>query len=202
MFDSNDQFFINTVLDKYLDWCNKCMKKTLVYKLKPIPNNPTEILAIKNGKETKHNYYPIGLYDIDKQEFKYHNQVNKVLLGHILKRYNIKDIFGSDATIKKIFKDTVKMTPMEQNIIPCLISIFHPSLNVVKFEFTDKKNMTLYSLVKLNMECDMHFDTFLDDMKVVKAVRNYKPTKKNASNKAYDKPKKAPKKTSKKPSKK
>jgi hypothetical protein len=154
------------------------MKKTLVYKLKPIPNNPTEILAIKNGKETKHNYYPIGLYDIDKQEFKYHNQVNKVLLGHILKRYNIKDIFGSDATIKKIFKDTVKMTPMEQNIIPCLISIFHPSLNVVKFEFTDKKNLTLYSLVKLNMECDMHFDTFLDDMKIIKAVITSKLSKK------------------------
>jgi hypothetical protein len=194
MFDANDKFLIHTVLDKYLDWCNNCLKKTLIYKFKPIPNNPTEILATKNGKETKHNYYPIGLYDINKQEFSYHNQVNKVLLGHILKRYNIKDIFGSDATIKKIFKDTVKMTPMEQNIIPCLISIFHPSLNVVKFEFTDKKNLTLYSLVKLNMECHMHFDTFLDDMKIIKAVITSKLSKKAS--------KKASKKSSKKSSKK
>jgi len=178
MFDSNDQFLINTVLDKYLDWCNKCLKKTLIYKLKFIPNNPSEIIGVKNGEETKYNYYPIGLYDSDKQEFTYINKINKILLEHILKHYNVKEIFGSDVTIKKIFKDIVKMTPMQQNIIPCLLSIFHPSINVIKFQFTDKKNITLYSLVKLNIKCDMDFDKFIDDMKIIKGVRNYKSSKK------------------------
>ena len=198
MFDANDEFLINVVLDKYLDWCNNCLKKTLIYKFKPIPNNPIEILAIKNGKETKHNYYPIGLYDIDKEEFSYHSKINKVLLQHILKHYNIKDIFGSDATIKKIFKDTVKMTPMQQNIIPCLLAIFNPALNVVKFQFTDKKNITLYALVKINIQCDIDFDKFIDDMQLVKGLRNYKPAKKTSAKKASSK--KPTKKSSKKSS--
>ena len=195
MFDTNDSLLIYTILDKYTNYINDCMKKTLEYKLNFIPGKRTEIIAIKNGIETQHNFITIGFYHKDKNEFKFEKSINEILLNHILKKYDVINIFGSESTIKKLFKETVKMNFKEHTVIPCLISIFHPAFNIVKFEFTDKKNVIMYAMIKLNIKCKLDYDQFLYEMSIMKSFCNFNKTK--TSKKKTSKKKTSKKKTSK-----
>ena len=186
MFNTNDKLLITTILKKYTKYIKDCMKKTLEYKLIFNPESTTKIMAIKNNIKTSHAFFPIGIYYKDIKEFKYHQDINNFLLDHIEKNYDLVDIFSSDSTIKKLFNSNIQISAKEHLIIPCLISIMNPAFNIVKFELEDNnkimKNKTMYALIKLNIECKLDYDKFLDEMSIYKSVINI--------NKYYDSKKK------------
>ena len=184
MFDNNDIILITTIVKKYKKYIEDCMKKTQEYKLIPDPKSDSEIIAVKNGKETRHAFIPIGFYDKNKNEFIYKNMININLLEHIQKYYNLNDIFGSDSTIKKLFSNIVEINSKDHLVIPCLISIMNPAFNVVKISLSDAKGKIMYALVKLNIECKFDYDNFLKEMSVNKFISDY--------SKLYDTKKKKP----------
>jgi hypothetical protein len=175
MFDTNDTLLISMILNKYSDYIYDCMNKTLDYELSLETFKDSKITAIKNGKKTEHLFFPIGTYYKDKEQFQYWKDINEYLLSHLTKHYNLTDIFGSDSTIKKLFKNTVIINFKQHLVIPCFISIMNPGFNVAKFQFTDDKgkimtNMTMYALVKLNIKCKLDYDKFLDEMSIYKSL--------------------------------
>jgi hypothetical protein len=177
MFDSNDTMLINMILNKYSDYIYDCMNKTLDYKLSLETFKDSKITAMKNGKKTEHLFFPIGTYYKDKEQFQYWKDMNEYLLDHLIKHYNLIDIFGSDSTIKKLFKNTVMINFKQHLVIPCFISIMNPGFNVVKFQFTDEKgkimaNVTMYALVKLDIKCKLDYDKFLSEMGIYKSLSN------------------------------
>jgi hypothetical protein len=176
MFDTNDKLLITTILKKYTKYIKDCMKKTLEYKLIFNPESTTEIMAIKNDIKSSHLFFPIGIYYKDIKEFKYYQDINNFLLDHIEKNYDLVDIFGSDSTIKKLFNSNVQISAKEHLVILCLIAIMNPAFNIVKFELEDNnkimKNKTMYALVKLNIECELDYDKFLNEMSIYKSVIN------------------------------
>jgi hypothetical protein len=176
MFDTNDKLLITTILKKYTKYIKDSMKKTLEYKLIFNPESTTEIMAIKNNIKTSHSFFPIGIYYKDIKEFKYHQDINNFLLDHIEKHYDLDNIFGSDSTIKKLFNSNVQISTKEHLVILCLIAIMNPAFNIVKFELEDNnkimKNKTMYALVKLNIECELDYNKFLNEMSIYKSVIN------------------------------
>jgi hypothetical protein len=178
MFNEHDNFLIFKILYDYEKWYNNCMKKSSTYKIKSISSTinktssfinstMTEALFVKNKKETIHKFFPIGIYNEDKYEFVYVKGTNKVILDHILKRYDIIDIFGSDSTIKKLFKATVKLSPSEHIIILCIFAIFNPAFSIIKYK-PDDKNLTIYGFAQLNIKCNLDYDKFIDNMSLVR----------------------------------
>ena len=131
----------------------------------------TEALFVKNKKETIHKFFPIGIYNEDKDEFVYVKGTNKVILNNILKRYDIIDIFGSDSTIKKLFKHSVKLSPSEHIIILCIFAIFNPAFSIIKLN-PDDKNLTIYGFAQLNIKCNLDYDKFIDNMSLVRLSLN------------------------------
>lgn len=165
MFNDYDLKLINQILTKYKTWYNKCIKKALTYKITSISNTYTEAKVVKNKKETIHKFFPVGIYNEDKQEFKYIKGINKIILKNILERYDIKNIFGSELTIKKLFKNTVKISHDYHTVIPCLLAIFNPAFSVINNQI---ENLKIYSFIQLNIKCDLDYDKFIDDMSIVK----------------------------------
>ena len=165
MFNDYDYSLIIELLYHYEKWYNNCMKKALTYKIKSISDNMTEAIFVKNKKESTHKFIPFGFYDEDKQIFKYTNKVDS-----IIKRYDIIDIFGSDSTIKKLFKNTVKLSSNEHIVILCIIAIFNPAFSIIKIN--PKKNTTLYALVPLNIKCNLDYNKFIYNMSSVRMSFN------------------------------
>ena len=175
MFDTNDTLLISMILNKYTDYINDCMNKTLDYKLSLETFKDSKITATKNGKKTEHLFFPIGTYYKDKEQFQYWKDMNEYLVGHLTKHYDLTDIFGSDSMIKKLFKNTVMINFKYHLVIPCFIAIMNPGFNVVKFQFTDDKgkimtNVIMYALVKLDIKCKLDYDKFLDEMGIYKTL--------------------------------
>jgi hypothetical protein len=204
MFDSTDKIFISTLLKNCQKYLKDCMKKTLKYKIILEPNENNELVAftIKKNVKTKHLFFPIGVYHNNEQEFRYYEGWNNILLEHVQKyddiiKYDNTDIFSS--TINKLFENTVKISPKDYLVIPCLLALANPAFNIVEFE-TEDTNVKIYALIKLDIKCPFNYDNFLKEWDVLKSVivlKNHyisrsnkkKPIKKKSSKKKLSKKK-------------
>lgn len=174
MFDSTDKIFISTLLKNCQKYLKDCMKKTLKYKIILEPNENNELVAftIKKNVKTKHLFFPIGVYHNNEQEFRYYEGWNNILLEHVQKyddiiKYDNTDIFSS--TINKLFENTVKISPKDYLVIPCLLALANPAFNIVEFE-TEDTNVKIYALIKLDIKCPFNYDKFLKDWSITKSV--------------------------------
>ena len=82
-------------------------------------------------------------------------------------KYDNTDIFSS--TINKLFENTVKISPKDYLVIPCLLAIANPAFNIVEFE-TENTNVKIYALIKLDIKCQFNYDKFLKDWSITKSV--------------------------------
>lgn len=174
MFDSTDKIFISTLLKNCQKYLKDCMKKTLKYKIILEPNENNELVAftIKKNVKIKHLFSPIGAYHNNEQEFRYYEGWNNILLEHVQKyddiiKYDNTDIFSS--TINKLFENTVKISPKDYLVIPCLLALANPAFNIVEFE-TEDTNVKIYALIKLDIKCQFNYDKFLKDWSITKSV--------------------------------
>ena len=204
MFDSTDKIFISTLLKNCQKYLKDCMKKTLKYKIILEPNENNELVAftIKKNIKEERLFCPIGVYHNNEQEFRYYEGWNNILLEHVQKyddiiKYDNTDIFSS--TINKLFENTVKISPKDYLVIPCLLALANPAFNIVEFE-TEDTNVKIYALIKLDIKCPFNYDNFLKEWDVLKSVivlKNHyisrsnkkKPTKKKSSKKKLNKKK-------------
>ena len=176
MFNSTDKIFISTLLKNCEKYLKDCMKKTLKYKIVVEPNKDNELLAftVKKNVKTERLFFPIGVYHNNEQEFRYYEGWNNVLLEHVQKYNSIikydetTDIFGS--TINKLFKDTVKISPKDYLVIPCLLAIANPAFNIVEFETSEDTNLKMYTLVELDMKCPFNYNKFLKEWSITKSI--------------------------------
>lgn len=175
MFDSTDKIFISTLLKNCEKYLKDCMKKTLKYKIILEPNKNNELVAftIKNNIKKERLFCPIGVYHNNEQEFRYYKEWNDLLLEHVQKyddliKYDDIDIFSS--TINKLFKDTVKISPKDYLVIPCLLAIANPAFNIVEFETSENTNVKIYMLIKLDMKCPFNYNKFLKEWSITKSV--------------------------------
>lgn len=174
MFDSTDKIFISTLLKNCEKYLKDCMKKTLKYKIVVEPNKDNELVAftMKKNIKTERLFFPIGVYHNNEQEFRYYKGWNNILLEHVQKyddiiKYDNTDIFSS--TINKLFENTVKISPKDYLVIPCLLAIANPAFNIVEFE-TENTNVKIYALIKLDIKCQFNYDKFLKDWSITKSV--------------------------------
>lgn len=174
MFDSTDKIFISTLLKNCEKYLKDCMKKTLKYKIVVEPNKDNELVAftMKKNIKTERLFFPIGVYHNNEQEFRYYEGWNNILLEHVQKyddiiKYDNTDIFSS--TINKLFENTVKISPKDYLVIPCLLAIANPAFNIVEFE-TENTNVKIYALIKLDIKCQFNYDKFLKDWSITKSV--------------------------------
>lgn len=174
MFDSTDKIFISTLLKNCVKYLKDCMKKTLKYKIILEPNENNELVAftIKKNIKEERLFCPIGVYHNNEQEFRYYEGWNNILLEHVQKyddiiKYDNTDIFSS--TINKLFENTVKISPKDYLVIPCLLALANPAFNIVEFE-TEDTNVKIYALIKLDIKCPFNYDKFLKDWSITKSV--------------------------------
>jgi hypothetical protein len=175
MFDSTDKIFISTLLKNCEKYLKDCMKKTLKYKIVVEPNKDNELIAftVKKNIKTERLFFPIGVYHNNEQEFRYYKGWNNVLLEHVQKYDDIikydetTDIFSS--TINKLFENTVKISPKDYLVIPCLLAIANPAFNIVEFE-TENTNVKIYALIELDTKCQFNYNKFLKDWSITKSV--------------------------------
>lgn len=55
-----------------------------------------------------------------------------------LKKFDVKNIFGTMKTINELFKQRIKIDKKYHYVIPYLIAIFSPAFNVIRFRNGDK----------------------------------------------------------------
>jgi hypothetical protein len=67
-------------------------------------------------------------------------------------------VFGSDETLKKLYRPVVKFDEKDMNVIPYLMDILNGAFNVIRFK---SKNAYVYALVRLNnIKETFKFDEF------------------------------------------
>ena len=96
-----------------------------------------------------------GVYDLIKDNFVWQNKMN-ILLFNFSKKY--LPIFGSDETLKKLFKPVVKFDKNDMNVIPYLMEALNAEYSVIRFK---SHTAYIYALVKLDdIKETFNFDEF------------------------------------------
>jgi hypothetical protein len=106
--------------------------------------------------KTKPEFFEIfGYYDLSKNIFVWQNNMN-IQVSNFSKQY--LPVFGSDETLKKLFRPVVKFDEKDMNVIPYLMDMLHGAFNVIRFK---SKNAYVYALVRLNnIKETFKFDEF------------------------------------------
>ena len=96
-----------------------------------------------------------GVYDLIKDNFVWQNKMN-ILLFNFSKKY--LPIFGSDETLKKLFKPVVKFDKNDMNVIPYLMEALNAEYSVIRFK---SHTAYTYALVKIDdIKETFNFDEF------------------------------------------
>jgi hypothetical protein len=91
------------------------------------------------------DFYSIfGYYDMDNKTFYWENKMNEHSYNITKDKY--MNIFGSDCTLKKLFRPTVRFTTKYMNVIPYLMEALNENLNVVRVK---SFNGYIYALTKV-----------------------------------------------------
>ena len=72
--------------------------------------------------------------------------MNEILEQHLYK-YDIKDLFGTDSTIKKLFTNVVKIENKDEFAIPFFIAMMNPAFNLVSFMDGKNNNEIIFWLI-------------------------------------------------------
>jgi hypothetical protein len=92
------------------------------------------------------SYYVIfGYYNINNDTFYWKNNMNNISYN-ITKKYHM-DVFGSNYTIKKLFRQEVSFDREYMNIIPYLMEALNEDLNVIRIKVD---NCYIYALTKVD----------------------------------------------------
>jgi hypothetical protein len=128
-------------------------------------------------------YSVFGCYDMDSKTFHWENKMNEHSYSITKNKY--MDIFGSDYTLKNLFKPTVRINVKYMNVIPYLMEALNENLNVVRVK---SFNGYIYALTKvegINKTFNLNvFEEALipyrNEKGIVKVrIRNYTAKKKN-----------------------
>jgi hypothetical protein len=128
------------------------------------------------------DFYSIfGYYDMDSKTFYWENKMNEHSYNITKQKY--MNIFGSDSTLKKLFRPTVIFSTKYMNVIPYLMEALNENLNVVRVK---SFNGYIYALTKVEGINKMfNSDIFEEALihyrneKEVNKVRNQTQKKKN-----------------------
>jgi uncharacterized protein YqhQ len=130
------------------------------------------------------DFYSIfGYYDMDSKTFHWENKMNEHSYSITKQKYI--NIFGSDSTLKKLFRPTVRFSTKYMNIIPYLMEALNENLNVVRVK---SFNGYIYALTNVEgIHKTFNLDIFEEalihyrnEKEVGKVrVRNYTRKKKN-----------------------
>lgn len=178
MFINLDKLLFAAVL-KYRDTFEKVITKSLKYQIKLTKDvaqlKKIKINVIKNGENFTRNIFMLGYHNKSEEIFRWFNSMNEIALKHI-QRHNIKDIFGSDTTIKKLFQPEIEISNKYHYVIPYLVAIFNPAYNIVRFEHGDTY---VYAMIQLNIVNNFDFDDFVNEMtlyRIASSIKDIKPS--------------------------
>jgi hypothetical protein len=170
MFDAYDELFMDIIL-RYRVGYEKEIVKSLKYELlitsEIVSAQKMTISAKKNGKTSERGILMFGIYDRHNEEWGWINGTNIALYKHLEKYGNIKEEFGSDVTINKLFVNKLQISNKFHYAIPYFIAIFNPMFNLVRFSDEDNKYY-LYALVQLNIKHDFDFNNFIRNVEYYK----------------------------------
>ena len=162
MFTDLDKCLFRIVLN-YKKIFEEVITTSLKYKINltkdAFISNKTQVTT-KNGKKIDRLIFPFGYQDKTKQKFKWLDNIKEMFLQH-MEKYDIKKIFGTDSTIKKLFESEFEISNDFHYVLPYLIAIFNPSFNLVRFQSGD---IYYYALVELNIDVDFIFDDFICEL--------------------------------------
>lgn len=85
-----------------------------------------------------------GYYNLAKDMFVWQNEMNTISYDFVQKNY--MRLFGSDETLKKLFRPTVKFEKKNMNVIPYLMEALNANFNVVRFKSSTDY---IYALTKV-----------------------------------------------------
>jgi hypothetical protein len=74
----------------------------------------------------------VGYYDLDKNEFVWQNDMNKMSADFVKKGY--MPLFKTNNTLNKLFKPVVKFDRKDMNVIPYLLEIINAKFSVIRFK--------------------------------------------------------------------
>lgn len=157
MFTNKDRIFFST-LSLYKDIIEKNITKSLEYNIEFTEDimmgksYKVNIQNKKNKKKMVKDVFILGVYNTKDSLFKW-SPIRQIIHDN-LKNFWM-DVFGTTATIDKIFTPTVNIEYEDHCYIPYLVNLIRPDFNVIRFETQDKSNI-IYAMINIGYKNDFH----------------------------------------------